>query len=215
MRRLIGLIGYARTGKDTVADYLVDQHEFVRLASGDLVRDVLYAANPWITTGNGYRRRLQLVVDKFGWEETKAIPEVRRLLQELGTEGVRRTLGEDVWIDETLRRAKACPADVVITDTRFPNEAQKVRMAGGVLVRINRPGVGPLNGHSSETLIDSIKADHVVENDGTLEDLYAGVDAVLAITRPLVEDAWPGALPPFRASGSGHYTGGPLHIDVI
>lgn len=217
MKRLIGIVGYARTGKDALAEYLVERHRFIRLASGDLVRDVLYASNPFVfyPGGDTIIERLADQVDRIGWEAAKAEPEVRRLLQDLGTEGVRRTLGHDVWIEETLRRASNISADVVVTDTRFPNEAAKITAAGGKLWRITRPGVGPLNGHSSETLIDHIKADHTIDNDGTLEDLRARVDAVLAITRPIVEDAWPGALAPFRASGSGHYTGGPLHIDVI
>lgn len=213
MRRLIGIIGYARTGKDAVAEYLDGRYDFVRLASGDLVRDVLYASNPFVVTISQKFMRLRELIDNQGWELAKSHPEVRRLLQDLGTEGVRATLGADVWIDETLRRAQLCPVDVVVTDTRFPNEAAKLKAAGGTLWRINRPGVGPLNGHSSETLIDSIRADYVIDNDGTLEDLYTRVDAVLAISAPVPNDPWPGATA--LGQRTGHYTGGPLHIDVI
>lgn len=218
---LIGIVGFARTGKDTVGNYLAEQHGFTRLASADLLRDVLYGANPFIEIHRGaiaglgdvYREsvRLQAIVDDIGWERAKLeYPEVRRLLQDLGTEGVRRVLGADTWINETLRRAAAIAGPVVITDTRFPNEAALTKQAGGVTWRVDRPGVGALNDHASERHIMTICVDAVINNDGTLEDLYARVDAELAKLKPAPSDPWPGA----TALGR-HYTGGPLHIDVI
>lgn len=251
-RRLIGLVGYAGVGKDVVAEYLADQHEFARLASGDLVRSVLEAADPWIEVhhvadfGETFRdfSRLSSLLEFYGWEATKRrYPEVRRLLQDMGTEGVRKVLGADVWIDETLRVAKAINEDVCITDTRFPNEAEKVRSAGGHIWRIERPGVGPVNSHSSETLIDRIRVDATIHNDSTIEDLYSKVDAELTKIPPhgrswqweersgyhtLSSDLDPwenrgprgqieGQLPlpeDFLPQARG-FTGGPLHIDVI
>ena len=221
MKRLIGLVGYARVGKDVTADYLVSQHGFTRLASGDLVRDVLYAANPFIEVHRGalaglgdvYREsvRLRDLVDQDGWELTKAIPEVRRLLQELGTEGVRKALGANVWIDETLRRANAISGDVVVTDTRFVNEAARISANYGNIWRIKRTGVGPINQHASETGVDNIKADATIYNDGSFEELYARIDAELTQLRSFRYDPWPGA----TDLGERHYTGGPLHLDVI
>lgn len=211
MQRLIGLVGFARTGKDTVGDYLVQQHGFTRLASADLLRDVLYGANPYISAVTG--ARVQDVVDAMGWEYAKTkVPEVRRLLQDLGTEGVRAVLGADTWINETLKRAALIPGPVVITDTRFPNEAELTRAQGGTIWRIDRPGVGPVNAHASERHIMDIKVDHVVPNDSDIEALYARVDAALAADETYPErktyDPWPGAL------GERHYTGGPKNVGL-
>ncbi len=217
--RLIGIVGFARVGKDTVGDYLVSQHGFTRLASADLLRDVLYGANPLIPVANawpaGPAHRLQKLVDAIGWERAKVEdPEVRRLLQDLGTEGVRRVLGADTWINETLKRAALIPGPVVITDTRFPNEAELTRQEGGKTWRIDRPGVGPVNGHASERFIMDIKVHHVIDNDGTLEDLYARVDAALAADQELPNDPWPGATALGRRLADQHYTGGPKNVGL-
>ena len=215
--RLIGIVGYARTGKDIVADHLVAKHGFTRLASADLLRDVLYAANPLIperlSRENTGPLRLQGLVDAIGWDEAKVeFPEVRRLLQVLGTEGVRRVLGADVWIEETLRRAALIPGPVVITDTRFPNEARLTKEEGGETWRIDRPGVGPLNGHSSETQIMDIPVDRVITNGDNLESLYRRVDnALLPNLRYGPQSAWQDLLKPIYSpplDTRQHYTGG-------
>lgn len=63
----------------------------------------------------------------------------------------------------------------IITDCRFENEAQAVKAHGGVVVRINRPGVDAVNAHSSETSLDNWNFDYTINNDGSIEDLLVKV----------------------------------------
>ena len=115
------------------------------------------------------------VVDGGGrqaWQEAKAHPEVRRLLQRTGTEAGRMLLGEDVWIDAALPLNKIFD-HVVVADVRFPNEAKRVKDHGGTIIRIDHPERGPLNAHPSEMKVLEIEADIVVKNDGTIADLHA------------------------------------------
>jgi len=60
-----------------------------------------------------------------------------------------------------------------ITDVRFPNEAQCIRAAGGMILKVVRPSLVGTQGdtHASETSVDQIKPDHTLINDGTVEDL--------------------------------------------
>jgi hypothetical protein len=69
---------------------------------------------------------------------------------------------------------------VVITDVRFANEAAAIRSWGGEIIRIDRPGVGPVNGHVSEAM--PFEPDEVIENDGTIEDLQ---DHLRLLAEPL------------------------------
>ena len=85
---IIGLTGYARSGKDSVAKVLVDHYGFIRLAFADPIRDLLLEVNPILDKGN----RLSSLVDEYGWDIAKAQPEVRRLLQTLGV-GARKVFG--------------------------------------------------------------------------------------------------------------------------
>lgn len=177
---LVGLSGYARSGKDSSGAALVADG-WDRLAFGDTLREFLLAINPVVLTRAAHYsasprpQRLRALIDQFGWEAAKDnIAEVRELLQRTGTEAGRGVIGENVWIDATLRRLRSgIPA--VITDVRFPSDADAVRRLGGVVVRVNRPGVGPKNSHASETALDGYAFDWWIENDSTVEVLHARV----------------------------------------
>src|SRR5207302_2034633 len=98
-------------------------------------------------------------------------------------DGARRKIGETVWIDALDNAVKAAGADdVVVTDVRYPNEAEWVRSIGGIVVKIERPGVdrsGPEHQHLTETNVDLLKADRVIVNDGGLPDFYDEIDHLL------------------------------------
>ena len=182
MMRVIGLTGYARSGKDTVGTMLTDLG-WHRIAFADNVRALALEADPWIqVTGTGRPVRLSYYVAAVGWDEAKAVPEVRRTLQAIGT-GVRTVLGEDTWIDAALGDAYEAfrippgadadggPAGLVVTDVRHPNEAEAVRQRGGFIVRVDRPGVGPVNGHEAEAGVERIIPDTAIDNSGDLVEL--------------------------------------------
>ncbi|WJN62761.1 deoxynucleoside monophosphate kinase [Streptomyces phage phiScoe15] len=175
---LIGLSGYAGSGKDEAAKVLV-AGGWRRDAFADRLREFLYALNPLIPGHVGAGNlRLANVVDAYGWDSAKrTFPEVRSLLQRCGTEAGRQVLGSDVWVKALMSEFDAGSEALVVTDVRFPNEADAIRQAGGVLVRIERPGVGPNTApdgtvHSSDVALDGYDFDVVVQNDGDVTDLH-------------------------------------------
>lgn len=161
---IIGLMGYAGSGKDEVAKILVNKFNFERRAFADKIRDILYEMNP-MTGGEP----LQIRVDSDGWDKAKQHPEVRRLLQKLGV-SARTHIGENVWVNSALFKLFANNL-YVISDVRFENEVNAIKIIGGEIWRIERPGVGPVNNHVSETGLDNLSADRTLLNSGTLEDL--------------------------------------------
>ena len=183
--RVIGLTGYARSGKDTVGAMLVDLYGYQRKAFADTLRDALYRLNPLIVnTSTGDWEELQSLVDDVGWERAKSYLSnsydgPRALLQRLGTEVGREMFGENFWVDQTMKTVDASPQRFVITDVRFPNEGRAVIDRGGWVVRVERPGVEATNTHASETAMDDWQYDHVIENDGSLTDLQARVMELL------------------------------------
>lgn len=86
---------------------------------------------------------------------------------------------------------KAIIPNWIITDVRFPNEAQAIKDRGGIVIRVNRfseeqkiallkaRANRPNNAielalkeeHPSETALDNYEFDHVVENNGSIEEL--------------------------------------------
>ena len=177
---LIGLVGRKRAGKDTAAATLVREFDFTALAYADPVKEAAERLDPIV----GVRYwpiargiRLSDVVADRGWEEAKALPEVRRTLQRLGTEVV-RTVEPDFWVEQLERRLLDASGPVVVTDCRFPNEVDLIRQYGGLIVRVVRPSAERADGHSSEQ-VDDLDFDIEIVNDGTLEDLAQQVRRVI------------------------------------
>jgi hypothetical protein len=106
----------------------------------------------------------------------------RRLAQTLGTEWGRQQLGADFWLHVAGLRL-ACPElaveNVVISDIRFPNEAQWLQQRGGVLVRVLRDSTRPVAPHSSENHADTLPATHELWNLGSLATLHDQVDRLI------------------------------------
>lgn len=170
---IIGLSGYARTGKDTVANYLVENHGFTRLAFADPMREAIYALNPSLGIS---RLSLQEIIDEYSWDgykETSFGEEIRGLLQRMGTEVGRNMFGETFWIDYLMNKALEVGGDVVISDVRYLNEADAIRMMNGQVWRVNRPNVQAANDHASEVEMDSFNNfDVVITNDTTVDELF-------------------------------------------
>jgi hypothetical protein len=174
---IIGLSGYARSGKDTVAGMLMGIHGYERVAFADKIRELLFAMDPLIMH-DGRDFRLQDIVESKGWEEAKTQhPEVRRLLQDLGVGG-RELLDDSVWINAALNSFKE-DDKVVVTDVRFKNEAARIKNLGGKIWRINRINVGPANDHISEIDLDDWGFDGVITNNSDMPNLIKQIRALI------------------------------------
>lgn len=160
---VVGLGHVARAGKDTAADALCDRLGFTKVPLAAALKAIVYESDP------DTRR----IVDQVGWESAKNVyPQVRGRLQDVGG-AVRRHLGEDVWIRAVFGRIHP-GGRYVIPDIRYQNEAAAVLGHEGphLLVRIDRPGVGPVNQHISERELSSFGGwSAVVANDRGIEEL--------------------------------------------
>ncbi len=173
---IIGISGYARSGKDTLADYLCEiVPNAKRIAFADPLKEMVYTLNPSIAE----------VVDAVGWERAKDLStqntlNVRNALQLTG-ETCRRIFGADIWVDTLVRRIDTSHL-WVISDLRYYNEAQKLLSLGATLVRVERPGVGPVNMHVSETQLETwTQWDAIVVNDGSLSKLKSNAHHIASL----------------------------------
>ena len=175
---LIGLCGFAGTGKDTVRQMLQDVG-FTGFALADPIRSTL--RDLLLSNGIGDQ-----YIDERDLKEA-TIPELgvsyRHMAQTLGTEWGRNCLGQEFWV----RLAGAFLNDQIdkggthfcVSDIRFENEAQWVRSLGGVIWRIERTQAVPVRAHISEAAASAIASDHVINNNGTVGDLHRAVVAAL------------------------------------
>lgn len=178
---ILGLAGFARSGKDTVAEYLVKEYKFKKYALADTIRDAAIALDPYVLIdisqsmyGGQEAIRLAELVGKIGWEQAKENEDVRRLLQRFGTEVGRNMFGETFWVNRLLKKIVDDEAEkVVVSDIRFDNE---VFMCDRVW-KVTRPNVEKLNNHPSENGISYYH--ELIVNDSSIGELYRAVDEAL------------------------------------
>lgn len=148
---IIAFCGYTRTGKDTLANYLVEEHGFTKKAYSDKLRDFLYASNLTVVSNSGRTHEsLCTLVDTLGWEGVKSSmysDSTRRLFQSVGNEGVRNVFGETLWSDLLLADK---PAKLVIPDLRATSDYEILKKNNAIVIQVVRPGYGAINGHASE-----------------------------------------------------------------
>ncbi|MFE2101600.1 hypothetical protein ACFW9W_32140, partial [Streptomyces sp. NPDC059468] len=124
---------------------------------------------------------VQDLVDTLGWDDAKRqYEEIRRMLQVLGTEVAREMIDQNVWVNAVFKDLEE-DKKYVFTDVRFVNEHQAIDSRLGLLVKIDRPGVGPVNDHKSDKGLPDAWFDTHIVNDGTLEDLNTKVREMLRL----------------------------------
>lgn len=174
---IIGLLGYAGTGKDEVAKIISEYTgaEVKRFAGKLKTIATLLTGIP---EEKWEDRAFKLTNLSSEWGNMP----VREFLQRLGTDAIRNNIHENAWVNALMSEYKKLDIlkgldypDWVIPDVRFTNEADAIIERGGYLIRVTRPGVGPVNGHISEMEIDTIQCHATINNDGTLNDLKTNV----------------------------------------
>ncbi|MFG6500121.1 hypothetical protein [Sulfitobacter sp. 1A15106] len=177
-RLIIGLNAYAGAGKSAVAQRLIDEHGFVRVKFAKYLK----AATRGLLQSIGFSDDIvdQMIEGALKEEYIQGLDTTpRELMQWLG-EGARVRFGENFWVDKAVRDILAMPSDsrIVVDDLRYENELIAIKAVGGYAVRVDRPGVGPVNDHVSELSMPDDLMDGVLTNDAGLEELHKDADDI-------------------------------------
>lgn len=139
---IIGICGFIGSGKDTIADYLVNTHEFRRESFANTLKDAVSSVFNWDRTmleGRTKEARVWREQPDEWWSKRLGREITPRwVLQYWGTEVCRKSFHDDIWIASLENKIRQSQDNVVITDCRFPNEIKSIKSAGGYIVRVKR-----------------------------------------------------------------------------
>ena len=140
---IIGVCGFIGSGKDTIADYLVNIHQFRRESFANTHKDSISMIFGWdrdmLEGRTRQSREWREQVDPW-WANRLNMPDLtpRWVLQYWGTEVCRRAFHDDIWIAALENKLRNSNDDIVISDCRFPNEIKSIQNAGGIVIRVVR-----------------------------------------------------------------------------
>lgn len=203
---IIGICGFIGSGKDTAADYLVNFHEFRRESFAASLKDAVSSIFGWDRTLLEGRtkesREWREVKDEWWSNRLGRDITPRWVLQYWGTEVFRKNFHDDIWIASVENKIRTSKDNIVITDCRFPNEISSIKNTGGKIFWVKRGSLPEwydlaiqanagsnfaiqelkrLKIHASETSWVGTKFDAVIDNNGTVDNLYSQI-------KNLVED---------------------------
>lgn len=206
---IISISGFIGSGKDTVADYLVEHHGFKRESFASTLKDAVSVIFGWdremLEGRTSESRAWRETADTWWTARLGRTITPRSVLQQWGTEVIRGGFHDDMWIASLEKKLLHETGNVVITDCRFPNELAALTNSGAKLVRVRR-GPEPIwwdnavktnaagkdeewivfdsgvhmevaypDVHASEYSWAGTKFDVVIDNNGTLPELYSQI----------------------------------------
>lgn len=202
---IIGLAGAKHAGKNTVANYIAkefgDRYEIkewsfaedLKIGALATLTGKVYPAKEAIQYADTLKEECVIKVFNTKWDKSLADVPVqefsgREFLQWYGTEAHRSVFGDNFWVDNLLQKILADEGGSnetfkrldLITDTRFPNEAEAIHEWYGKVVRVSRPDVEKAGDtHASERPLPDDLVDVTIRNHGSLEELKIDTSKVL------------------------------------
>lgn len=144
-RKIISVSGFMGSGKDSMATYLIENRGFVKLSFARALKDMVATLFCWdrelLEGVTEESRDWREQVDRWWTDELDLGIDVtpRWVLQNMGTEVMRKNFHHDIWVLNIRRWLQMHPdTDVVFTDTRFLNEFQALREEGATILGIHR-----------------------------------------------------------------------------
>ena len=206
--KIISISGFIGSGKDTAAEYLINNHNFTKLSFAGSLKDAVAVVFGWdrvLLEGETLEsRQWREQIDPW-WAARLNMPHLtpRWVLQYWGTEVCRQGFHEDIWVASLENKILKCEGNIVITDARFANELNVVKKLNGKLIRIERgelpdwydtavkfnQGIEgclpPQGGHASEYSSVGLDYDCYLANNGTKEDLFASLNLIVIADTPI------------------------------
>jgi len=174
---LLGITGQAGSGKDTLADKIINKYSGVKLAFADPLKLACKELFQLSHEQLHVRREKEKIDPR--WGKTP-----RELCQIVGTDLLRKYFDEDIFIKSTREKIKKLSQDykiIIVTDCRFENETQLIRDMGGIIIHLKRPNIKKINDHISENPVKVMNGDIELINNSTIDKLLEEIKMIFVV----------------------------------
>ena len=201
---IVGIIGLINSGKSTIANILVEDYGFIKVSFADSLKDAVASIFGWdrqlLQGDTEESRRWREQVDEY-WSNVMQHPVTPRwVLQHVGTDVMRNHFHTNIWVHSLMKRANDPSKNYVISDVRFRNEVDLIKINNGQIWEVQRPPLPAWYSvkftddeelsrhmdlyhpeiHSSEWAWRLVKRNHIIQNTETLQDLKEKVSFIIS-----------------------------------
>lgn len=179
---IIGICGFQSSGKDTIANFLIEEYGFQKLSFAGALKDIISVMFGWsrdkLEGLTPEDRAWRNIVDEW-WAKTLDIPQLtpRYVLQHFGTDIFRNHFHQDIWVkivENKLNQLlvhnptnnttnKKNNTNIVITDCRFENELNLITKYGGKILKVYRCLPQWFHDYQQGTDVEEVKLLHSSE----------------------------------------------------
>jgi len=193
---IIAICGFQSSGKDTIAEYLISNYNYKKLSFASVLKDIIAIIFDWsrdkLEGLTKEDRAWREEIDEW-WANALNMPNLspRYVLQYFGTELFRVHWHQDIWL-KVIEKKLMNYENIVITDCRFPNEIEMLNKYGAKFIHIHRKMPEWFEKyqqgefveeaeklHQSEKEWIRCNPDYVINNNGSLDELYEQVNKLL------------------------------------
>ncbi len=173
--KLIGILGRLRVGKDTTGDYLVNEHNYTKLAFATPLKEgckILFNLNDYdVYEGKD-------VMHPYWGVTPRTL--IKYIANDVFRSDINRILpnvGDKFWVNHTMNKCKELDGvNIVISDVRFQSEIDAIHNNGGIIIKVVNNNVNKM---ADEDHIDELLGDYYVINEGSLDELYEKIEQIL------------------------------------
>lgn len=200
---IVGIIGLINSGKSTIANILVEDYGFIKVAFADSLKDAVASVFGWpreLLQGDSEEsRKWRELPDEYWSNVMQHEVTPRWVLQHIGTDVMREHFHKNIWVHSLMKKLNDPHKNYVISDVRFRNEVDVILAKQGQIWEIQRPPIPEWynlnfedyddlqrhmdiyfpNIHASEWDWRLTKRNHVIVNDGSLGDLKNKISSII------------------------------------
>ena len=199
---IIGLCGFQSSGKDTVADYLINTHNFIRLSFASILKDIIAIMFNWPRDKlEGLTKEDRLWREQIDpwWSKTLEMPHLtpRYTMQYIGTDLFKKHFHPDIWVKIIENKIhnylhENNKQNIIVSDCRFENEINMIIQLGGKIIQVHREPPSWFYKYRDGEYPEEIKCihkselewircyrDYDIENNDTIEKLYQNVSEII------------------------------------
>lgn len=163
--RIIGLLGRAGRGKDTVAAYIIKKHpHYINVKFAKIIKQIAAILFDWNEEIESVQKNA--VDSRWNISPREAMVFITKVFQD--------KMGADFFSKRIFEKHK--DDSIIITDLRYEPDIYEIKKRGGIIIKILRDTEPD---YEWERDIDGFYADYTIYNNGTLEELYDKINQIV------------------------------------